>query len=188
MKKFFLKQNTKNGRKSGFTLVETLVAISIFSLSILSVMAFMSQSPVDTRYAENKMRAAYLAQEGIEYLRNIRDNYMLFTSSSSLTWSNFVSKVSSCAVGSECGVNVSLPPTDPNSVFLCSSDPNQCKLYVDGGNYNNGAIGVDSGLVRKISVQSINQNEMEIFSTVSFNISGKSYSVTFSEVLFNWAE
>lgn len=188
MKKFFLKKHIKAEDKSGFTLVETLVAISIFSLSVLSVMAFMSQSPVDTRYAENKMRSAYLAQEGIEYLRNMRDNYILFTSSNSLVWSNFVSKVSSCAAGSECGVNVSLAPTDPNSIFLCSSDPNQCKLYVDGGNYNNGGSGVDSGLVRKISVQSINQNEMKVFSTVSFNISGRSYSVTFSEVLFNWTE
>ena len=75
MKLFFKKVN-KNG---GFTLVETLVAIAIFTASILAVMAVLANSISDTNYAKKKMTAAYLAQEGIEYVRNKRDTNMLFS-------------------------------------------------------------------------------------------------------------
>jgi Tfp pilus assembly protein PilV len=59
-------------------LIETLVAVSIFSLSILSLMAVLAQGISDTNYAKQRIIAAYLAQEGIEYVRNMRDTYVLF--------------------------------------------------------------------------------------------------------------
>ena len=73
MKLFFKKVN----KSRGFTLVETLAAIAIFTASILAVMAVLANSISDTNYAKKKITAAYLAQEGIEYVRNMRDSYIL---------------------------------------------------------------------------------------------------------------
>ncbi len=93
MKNFFKQKNNARSAKlrqsRGFTLVETLVSISIFSLSIIAVMSFMSQNIPNTQYAKNRIAAIYLAQEGVEYLRNMRDNYVLFTNTTGRTWSSF---------------------------------------------------------------------------------------------------
>jgi Tfp pilus assembly protein PilV len=72
MKKIFKQKN------KGFTLVETLVAISIFTMSILGLMSVLASGIADTNYAKQKIVASYLAQEGIEYVRNMRDNLVLF--------------------------------------------------------------------------------------------------------------
>jgi type II secretory pathway pseudopilin PulG len=82
MKKFFTKQNR------GFTLVETLVAISIFTLSILAMMSVLASGISDTNYAKQKMTATYLAQEGIETMRNTRDTYVLYPNSGN-DWDSF---------------------------------------------------------------------------------------------------
>lgn len=83
--KFFLKKINKfNG---GFTLVETLVSVSIFTVSLLAIMSVLASSIASTNYAKQKMSAAYLAQEGIEHARNIRDNHVLYDASSG--WDNF---------------------------------------------------------------------------------------------------
>jgi Tfp pilus assembly protein PilV len=62
----------------GFTLVETLVAISIFTMSILGLMSILASGISNTTYAKQKMVASYLAQEGIEYVRNLRDTSVLY--------------------------------------------------------------------------------------------------------------
>ncbi len=76
-------------KKNGFTLVETLVAVSIFTVSILGLLEVVSQGIASTNYAQMKIAATYLAQEGIECLRNTRDNYVLYPDSTH-DWSKFL--------------------------------------------------------------------------------------------------
>ncbi len=64
--------------KTGFTLVESLVAVSIFTGSLLGIIVLSSQGIVDTGYAKRKVIASYLAQEGIEYIHNLRYSYVLY--------------------------------------------------------------------------------------------------------------
>jgi prepilin-type N-terminal cleavage/methylation domain-containing protein len=182
MKKF-LKQKNKFVHKNfiknflgGFTLVETLVAISIFSLSVLAIMSFLSQNISDTRYGQNKIIGISLAQEGIEYIRNIRDSYVLYPDLNSLNWDSFVGKMNSCVTNSECGIDISVSSIDLNSIFLCSSHISQCGLYIDNGDYNVNLDGMDSGFVRKIKMELITPNEMKIYSTVFWTQTGKVFS------------
>ena len=78
----------KNKKDAGFTLVETLVAIAIFTVSILAVMAVLANSISDTNYAKKKITAAYLAQEGIEYVRKMRDSFVLTNNQTG--WADFI--------------------------------------------------------------------------------------------------
>ncbi|OGI63318.1 hypothetical protein A2818_01225 [Candidatus Nomurabacteria bacterium RIFCSPHIGHO2_01_FULL_40_12] len=88
--KFTLPWRGKQNKKNGFTLVETLVAISIFTVSLIGLMSVLASGIAATNYAKQKMVASYLAQEGIEYARNIRDTFVLYDVSGSQSgWNRF---------------------------------------------------------------------------------------------------
>ena len=167
----------------GFTLVETLVAISIFTVSILGLLAVLSQGVSDIGYAKKKIIAEYLAQEGIEYIRNMRDTYVLYTIPGG--WTAFKADIAPCGLPDKCGFDNTLLLPD---IFVCSTNPEGCKLFEDNGNYNTNSLGDDSGFVRTIYTDPIGQDGIKIFSTVSWTQGSGERSITFSENLFNWAE
>lgn len=170
-----------------FTLVETLVAIAIFSTSILGLMLVLAAGIYNTNYAKNKITASYLTQEGIEYARNMRDTYSLYSVTTGKGWNDFRAKLASCNLGNECGFNNSVSVFDNNFIFKCSSGG--CKLYINNGGYNTNGSGADSGFVRKIWADVIDPDkEIKVFSNVSWVQGSGSYNITFSENLFNWIE
>ena len=63
--------------KKSFSLIETIVAISILTIGILGISFLISSQIASIHFSENKLIAAYLAQEGIEIVRNIRDTNWL---------------------------------------------------------------------------------------------------------------
>ena len=94
MKLFFKKTN------KAFTLVETLVAISIFTVSLLGFMSILASSISDISYAKQKILASYLAQEGIEYARNLRDSDVISSTISPQDgWATFRNRSSDISFG-----------------------------------------------------------------------------------------
>lgn len=73
--RIFLRRIYKKVR--GFTLIETLVAISLLSVAIVAPMSLVSQSLRSAYYARDQIAAYNLAQEGIEAVRAIRDGNIL---------------------------------------------------------------------------------------------------------------
>lgn len=67
-------------RSAGFTLIETLVAISLLSVAIAAPMALTSQSLSSAYYARDQITAYNLAQEGLEAVRALRDGQILLIS------------------------------------------------------------------------------------------------------------
>lgn len=61
----------------GFTLIELVIAIFILAVAIIGVYNAFSTVVVLTTGASSRFTAAYLAQEGIEIVRNMRDNNWL---------------------------------------------------------------------------------------------------------------
>ena len=61
----------------GFTLLETLVAISILSIAIVAPMTLTAQSLSAAYYARDQITAFQLAQEAIEVVRSVRDSNIL---------------------------------------------------------------------------------------------------------------
>lgn len=58
---------------AGFTLIETLVAISILLIAVAGPMVVVSQALTTSYYARDQITAFYLAQDAIEYIRNVKD-------------------------------------------------------------------------------------------------------------------
>jgi prepilin-type N-terminal cleavage/methylation domain-containing protein len=65
--------NTTTKQQKGFTLIETLVAILILTLSIGALLSLASGGFYSVRYSRNQIVANNLLQESIEYIRNSRD-------------------------------------------------------------------------------------------------------------------
>ena len=203
MIKFLSKKKNRNKGKlvRGFTLVETLIALAIFSVSIAALLGVLANGVTDTTYAKQKMVATYLAQEGIEQMRNLRDNDMFFNTNN--YWDAFTNDISNC-VNNDCGfdnyyyngnpANPNPPFTDPNFLFPCSPvGSKSCELYIDGdtNSYDaDSANGTDSGFRRTVRFDpSFNtSNEVKVTSTVSWTQGSGSYSISFSEYLFHWTE
>jgi prepilin-type N-terminal cleavage/methylation domain-containing protein len=81
--------------KKAFTLVETLVAITILSLSVAGPLYTASQATVMTNATHDRVTAAYLAQEAVEHVRMMRDSAFLVNATTG--WSTFVSAMSTCS-------------------------------------------------------------------------------------------
>lgn len=188
----------KNNKQRGFTLVEALVAVLIFSVSVVFMMVVLSDNVSDLGYAKDKVVATYLAQEGLEYVRNVRDTYMLY-SDAGTGWPDFVAKMNPCDQNTPNADGCYYDPTDlllygePQPItqtpFIACAGlcPNlkYSPLTLDY-DYSTGS---DESIYRRtIKIQSFpGQEEMYIYSTVSWKIKNKIYELTFSENLFNWA-
>lgn len=194
MKKFFKQKNKNN---NGFTLIETLVAVSIFTMSILALLVVLSQGISNTNYAKTKIIASYLAQEGIEYIRNMRDTFMLYDATDSQTgWNSFNTKLlnSSCQASSGCyfddqNLNYENPaqPMAGIAVGPCGASCPPLLYNEITGKYGY-TTGVDSGFTRKIKITVISSNEMKVFATLYWTQGSGNYNIVFSESLFNWIE
>src|SRR3989338_503600 len=62
---------------TGFTLIETLVAISLLTVAIVVPMSLVTKSLSTAYYARDQVTAFHLAQEAIEIVRHVRDNNIL---------------------------------------------------------------------------------------------------------------
>lgn len=93
---YSLTQKISGGR--GFTLVETLIAIFIFSMSITALFALSGTTTNSGQYSKNDIVATYLAQEAVDIIRNDRDSiiFQKFNQGGSTDWAGFISKYDLC--------------------------------------------------------------------------------------------
>lgn len=76
---------TISKKQKGFTLVETLVAVLILTLSIGALLSLAAGGFYSVKYARNQIVGNNLMQESLEYIRNSRDTAM----QKGMTWSDW---------------------------------------------------------------------------------------------------
>lgn len=122
--------NKKNYKKEeGFTLVETLIAVVVLIVSVVTPLSIASQAIVYSATARDQIVASNLAQEAIDFVRNERDRSALNTSGvNPAKFQNFLAKFgtysgssSVCYNASGCAIDVRTPtypgPLQPISDF-----------------------------------------------------------------------
>ncbi len=177
--------------KKGFTIIETLVAISVLLIALAGPLTIAAKGLYSSYYSRDEVTAFYLAQEGIEYFRNMRDtNYL-----SGQTWDNHFSD----CIG-KCRVDVTNNNPSNSGVTSCSSDNAHLpgltcnRLNIDVNNiydYTATAGATTTNFTREITVQAIPNGsnptvEYQITSTVYWVSPLPNHSITLSEDLTKW--
>ena len=63
--------------KNGFTIIEVIIATSILTIGVLGAFSAIQMIIASTSIISSQLAATYLAQEGIENVRAIRDSNWL---------------------------------------------------------------------------------------------------------------
>ena len=125
IKKRLLQPITYNLLPGGFTLIETLVAVLLLVSAISGPLTIAAKGLSAALIARDQMIAFYLAQDGVEYVRYVRDSNRLSTPPN--PW---LTGLSDCTGASGCTI-------DPTSgvVATCSGACAFLNKYDDGSGH-----------------------------------------------------
>jgi len=175
----------------GFTLLESLIAVAILALAISGPLYAANRAIVVSKIASDRLTASYLAQEGIEEIRKMRDDEYLTlykaSQSTAPSWTNFTNSISECAGTYGCTMDPwNGPLTFLNACNLACTDT----LYSDDNtkqySLTSGVGKTKTPFVRSIKVTAISANEVSITSVVSWLFQGTAYTITISDHLMPW--
>jgi Tfp pilus assembly protein PilV len=115
----------------GFTIVETLVSLLIFSASIIFLISVSASGAANATFSKNRMTASYLAEEGIELMRGLRDS-MVLSNTTGGGWETFKTVTNTGACSTGCNI-------DPATLAICPCTGSTCQVPVTlnsgGGSY-----------------------------------------------------
>jgi hypothetical protein len=126
-------------QNKGFTIIETLVAISILMIAIAGPLTIAHKGLLAALYAHDQVTASYLAQDAMEYLKNVRDNNVKsgrdwLTGFSGCTVVDAADPTLLCTVdtvtgnpATPSGITGTLTPVKNGILILCSGA--SCNLY-----------------------------------------------------------
>ncbi len=161
----------------GFTMAEIIIALSILSFGIVLVYSAFSSIVVVTNNIHSRFAAAYLAQEGLEIVRNFRDDNFIAGGA----WDSGLS-------GSPCDVGCMVDYTARNTTQLIPWDDSYLGIN-DQGFYAYGQDLPPTIFKRKIVIAPIlglESQAMNVSVTVFWDYNGKSYSFEANENVYNW--
>ena len=152
-------------KNNGFTLIETLVAIFLLTVGTVGSFSLMQQATSFASIASSQFVASYLAQEGIEIIRNIRDaNYL-----NGRNWDDYITE----GTGRLSYSSIEFPDTI-------------CDTYLQ----HNGSFYIcsDTGkFQREITViKSVEPEKMVVSVVVSWSERGAEHSVSAETELYKW--
>jgi len=114
--------------QKGFTIIETLVAVTLLMIAIAGPLLIASKGLTSALYAKDQMTASYLAQEAMETIKNWKSNADSGDSEGSL-FGSFVSALNaSCDESRRCDFN---PNNLPTGLRFCPAGGELCPLYID---------------------------------------------------------
>ncbi len=186
-----------SNERGGFTLIETLVAISLLTMAIVAPVTLTNQSLQSAYYARDQITAFYLAQEAVEAIRALRDNQILLIATSGNAsginlFGNIPSNDQPFTVDAHRLSNPSQEITD------CSSptDPSSCPPLQTNGvlyGYAQGESGwTNTNFTRWVVASYVpgsSNNEIRVTATVTWKSAAfATRSFSLSENLYRWVQ
>lgn len=181
--------------RNGFTLIETIISITIFAIAIIGPMTLSANSIKASKDSRIHLEAIHLAEEGVEIIHNLRDNASAQdTSADRSGWTAWMNTISTpCNTG--CVVDAtSHGPGDVwgNLVVTTGGGTNDKIKYDDStGLYSQGpgsGFLPDSSFRRRITTTAVNARQTRITSVVSYTSTygGAMRYATATDDIYNW--
>lgn len=173
MKNTFYFKNQK-----GFTMIEAIIATFILAVAIIGAYLVFVEISSTTIVISSRLTAAYLAQEGIEIIRNIRDTNWL----KGVSWSY---KLDGCVNGCEVDYRTkqgdTLSPWGSGGQYLSLEREN----YYSYNSYRQIAT---TKFKRKVTIIHPNGNSdiLDVSVSVQWQDRGKPYEFVAEGYLYNW--
>jgi Tfp pilus assembly protein PilV len=138
-------------RKKSFSMLEAIMSVAIVSIGLVAALSLLSKSTRESMDSRDQVIAGMLAQEGVEIVRNIRDNNWVNSAPSgsfnSLSNGNYYCDCfSSCSLGSS------------------------YQLNLNGNNYYVHSAGTATRFFRKITLSGAATNYLIVYSVVLWGI------------------
>lgn len=180
----------------GFTLIETIVSITILAIAIIGPMTLSAQSIRASRDSRLHLEAIHLAEEGVEIIHNMRDNES--AEDTSLSRDDWMTNniFNPCLDASGCIVDATEPKSGPvwgTQTTSGFSGSNQVVRYdpVNGlYSQSNGAGGgvVASPFSRRITMTAVNARQSRIVSVVWYQSTYGNVTryATATDDIYNW--
>lgn len=168
-------KDNKNKKKilpdQGFTLLEVIIAIFLITVGTLGALALITRTISVAGISSQKAIAAYLTQEGIEIVRNIRDgNWLVQRTDPIHKWDN--------------GLGTGDWEADYISQNLTDTYDGDF-LKIDGGFYNYTS-GTNTKFKRRITISDKTDDTFKVSVLVEWQVKGKTYQIIAEENLYNW--
>jgi len=165
--------NKKINNQSGMTLIETIVALGILTLGIISSLSLMVSAITFSRSSEKMIVVVNLAREGIEITRSLRNN----DGFASLTTGNKIGVINHMTG------NLSLENANNAEILDCSN----CVLQIHNERYYHNSPGDDTEFKRMLTISDVTANEeKKIISTVLWTERGSEHVFKLETNLTNW--
>ena len=162
----------------GFTLLETLIAVTILMVAIVGTLSLVSQGLRAAFVAKDQVTAFYLTFEAAEYVKNMRD-------SNSLAGDLWLSgDMAACTGANGCTIDMS---TKPPTVSSCPVTGCALLKYDSTDSFYNYASGEDTTFVRTVKVaETVAGVEAVIDVEVLWKTGNFDRSFSIRENMFNW--
>ncbi|OHA08153.1 MAG: hypothetical protein A3B37_03805 [Candidatus Sungbacteria bacterium RIFCSPLOWO2_01_FULL_59_16] len=183
--------------RTGFTLVETVVALAVITGALVGPFLLSSRSIFNARYAKSRLIAANLAQEGIEIIRSYRDNNVL----AEVPWDTGLAegdyRIDVICVGNPCSSDATRAPNFQSCSVVNCNDP--IRFDAATGLYSYDSAGLPTGFQRTVTIdrQLLNMAErfdpgvaaaqqMFVKSAVTWTDGRVSRTMQVEEILYDW--
>ncbi|OGG61324.1 hypothetical protein A3C87_04045 [Candidatus Kaiserbacteria bacterium RIFCSPHIGHO2_02_FULL_49_34] len=117
--------------QQGFTLVETLVAISVLIVAIVVPLRVITQSLKSAAFTREKITATHIAQEGIELMNAQYDEDKKDLNTAWSRWASVYGVTS----------GFSFEPRTKTLLTCTSTASNPCRIYTDANGYTHSTVG-----------------------------------------------
>lgn len=174
----------KNSQK-GFTLVELVISIFVLVVGVIGVYNALSVAIIYTGDISSRLTAAYLAQEGIEIIRNIRDNnWLKIDAGEPINWDD---GLSNCYAPVGCEADYKTGTAEEVSGLTPFSGGNNLNLS-DNGFYSYDSTGSFSPtkFKRKITITVQTPDSMLVNVLVTWEEKEDTLNFEAEEYIYNW--